>query len=196
MAASTKAHLAGSLLARLPAGAEVWLDPGTAAVHLDGEETHLRLPPPAGMRYVTPASGVCYALDTGEHRHAFGMARLGVYTVAEYPGQTFWMGAHGEFGVTYAHVIGLEKLVRGRLPDRLSLEDAYQLLEPSLRQALVDAITEINGSPQWEYAKVRSQIGDLSYACWDHFFRVFFDHGLLLLSRQFRIEGLARPMLM
>ena len=193
MSISTREHLSDALLARLPAGADVWLDPGTAVMCCESDGPHLLLPPPDGMRFSTPESDICYALDGREQHLRFGMARLGVYTVADYPNDTFWMGAHGEFGVTYAHVIGLEKLIHNTRPERLTLKECYAMLEQPLRQALSDAITDINGSPQWEYERICGQIHDLSQACWDRFFCVFFEHGLLLLSNQFQIEGIVRP---
>lgn len=195
MTISTKEQLADSLLARLPSGADVWIDSDTVVVHYGCNTPYLYLPPLGGKRIVTPTTGMCYAIDSREQSLEFGMARLGTYTMAEHPDNTFNMGAHGEFSVSYAHVIGLEKLIRNRIPTRLTLKEIYRLMEPLLRQAFIDAITEINGSTQWEYTRLRNHIADLSYACWNRFFRIFFDHGLLLIGKQFRIEGISPPML-
>lgn len=197
MAMNTTALLGGSLLARVPPGEELWIEPDACVVqYLDGD-LNLFYPPDGGRQLTVPEAGDCYAVSRRELHMKFGMAQLGVCTVDKYPDRTFSFGAHGRFAVSLAHVTGLRSLVQDRRPERMELSEVYQLLLPSLRRALADAVGRVNGPGTWRYENLWSREArqKLSRECWEGFFRIFFAHGLLLPRQQFNLEDINAPFL-
>lgn len=190
---STAALLGDDLLALLPTGIELQMDAGTCVAQYLDQETHLFLPPADGAPFALPGEGTHYAIFRGEQRMEFGMAQLGAYTVNEAFGRSFLLGLNGAFALRFAHSIGIRKLLDGRTPESMSLRDVYDFLLPRLRDAVIEAISRINGPGPWRYENLSPRIPELSRACWEELFPIFYEHGLLLPGRQFQIKGITRP---
>ena len=187
---------ADRLLERLPGGAEVLLEPQTDLVGFDPGPRRL----PASSEWArserVPEEGVWYALFTGSLERPFGVARAGSYTVREYPGRTFPLGAHGRLGVSAAHVLALEPLLRvsgAEWRSSLNLAELLQALMPRLRTGLGEAAAAVNGPGACRYERLRAALPELEDALYKAWFHVFYDAGFLLEKEAFHLGGITEP---
>lgn len=183
----------GALAAKLPAGEQVRLDCGTCAALYGERDERLLLTGMSARNIRVPDEGVSYAISWSAMSIRFGMANLGMYTLADYPNKRFPFGLNGAFAVEFAHTKGFKRLIAYSKPDQLELKDVYALCEPQLRHATIDAIDELNAGRDWEYNKIRTNMTELTRIIWTNWFSILFDNGLLLLNRDFVINGVAIP---
>lgn len=185
-------HLRHSFAARLPAGTDVRIRPGACVALCRGG----RCIPVHEPLFRTPLSGAdCFAVRTSAQIVPFGLARLGVYSLPDFPGHTFDLGLSGEMRLSLAHLHGLRPLLLcadGPLTLRGLL--ALPQIEPALREALCTSVTGLCGG-KWDYPLLKCSLPILTAAALPRLYDLLFAHGLLLHPRSFAIRSLSTPIL-
>ena len=148
---------------------------------------------PPYEKIIVPQSGEWFLVSDCLVKAGLGLADLIPYRVSSMPGKTFYLGFYSSFRMRAVHMQGLQRWMKGR--QSATGTELLQQMTESVRQCVLEALYEILGNKEKDYAQILAQREKLEKAIAGKLFRFLFYQGLCMQNGSYQIERIAKPMI-